>query len=88
MAKLRLAMFYDMSLRLVLMTFLSVLVPLLLAGTYFCVHQLRFIYQSNAEYLYESSKTIASDLDNWVLSQRKTIYALANSSTIRRPAPP
>lgn len=79
-------MFYDMSLRqrLVLMTFLSVLVPLLLAGTYFCVHQLRSIYQSNAEYLYESSKTIASDLDNWVLSQRKTIYALANSSTIRQ----
>ncbi len=78
-------MFNDMSLRarLMLMTLAAIFLPLIVSGIFFCLRERDNIYDSQKEYLLNSSKHICQDIDYWISRQKIVIRTVAENDFIR-----
>ncbi len=69
--------------RLMLMTLASIFLPLIVSGIFFCLRERDNIYDSQKEYLLNSSKHICQDIDYWISRQKVVIRTVAENDFIR-----
>ncbi len=69
--------------RLMLMTLASIFLPLIVSGIVFCGRETDNIFDSQKEYLLNSSKHICQDIDYWISRQKIVMRTVAENDFIR-----
>lgn len=69
--------------RLMLMTLAAIFLPLIVSGIVFCGRETDNIFDSQKEYLLNSSKHICQDIDYWISRQKIVMRTVAENDFIR-----
>ena len=69
--------------RLMLMTLVAIFLPLIVSGIVFCGRETDNIFDSQKEYLLNSSKHICQDIDYWISRQKIVMRTVAENDFIR-----